>query len=149
MRELDFARFHFYVKTGLYDVIKKAKAHALQTATNIRYRRTMPLFTTYKITTKVRHPARLSRGNPSVADRLLGREDDVPGAAVRQPERRLRPRRRLQQAERDRTELLRGRRRDAGKGSVLQAASVARTGALVELHGEVQREAQEKGRLRG
>lgn len=54
MRELDFARFHFYVKTGLYDVIKKANAHALQTATNIRYRRTMPLFTTYKITTKVR-----------------------------------------------------------------------------------------------
>lgn len=53
MRELDFARFHFYVKTGLYDVIKKANAHALQTATNIRYRRTMPLFTTYKITTKV------------------------------------------------------------------------------------------------
>lgn len=53
VRELDFARFHFYERTGLYDEIKKNKAHVLQTASNIRYRRTIPLFTAYKLTTKV------------------------------------------------------------------------------------------------
>ncbi|XP_023012106.1 protein THEM6 [Leptinotarsa decemlineata] len=53
VRELDFARFHFYDRTGLYQEIKKNKAHVLQTASNVRYRRTIPLFNTYKITTKI------------------------------------------------------------------------------------------------
>ncbi|KAL3266032.1 hypothetical protein HHI36_010219 [Cryptolaemus montrouzieri] len=53
VRELDFARFHFYDRTGLYEEITKAKAHALQTASYIRYRRTIPTFTPYKITTKI------------------------------------------------------------------------------------------------
>lgn len=53
VRELDFARFHFYDRTGIYEEIKKNKGHALQTASNIRYRRTIPWFNTYKITTKV------------------------------------------------------------------------------------------------
>ncbi|KAG5888390.1 hypothetical protein JTB14_035696 [Gonioctena quinquepunctata] len=53
VRELDFARFHFYERTRLYEEIKKNKAHVLQTASNIRYRRTIPLFNTYKITTKI------------------------------------------------------------------------------------------------
>ncbi|KAJ8973110.1 hypothetical protein NQ317_014449 [Molorchus minor] len=53
VRDLDFARFHFYERTGLYDEITKAKAHVLQTASNIRYRRTIPLFNTYKVTTKI------------------------------------------------------------------------------------------------
>lgn len=53
VRELDFARFHFYDRTGLYDLIVKAKGHILQTATNIRYRRTIPLLQPYKLTTKV------------------------------------------------------------------------------------------------
>lgn len=53
VRELDFARFHFYERTGIYDEIKKNKGHVLQTASNIRYRRTIPIFTTYKLTTKV------------------------------------------------------------------------------------------------
>lgn len=53
VRELDFARFHFYERTGLYDEIKKNHAHVLQTASNIRYRRTIPLLNTYKVTTKV------------------------------------------------------------------------------------------------
>ncbi|XP_018572437.1 protein THEM6-like [Anoplophora glabripennis] len=53
VRDLDFARFHFYERTGLYDEITKAKGHVLQTASNIRYRRTIPLFNTYKVTTKI------------------------------------------------------------------------------------------------
>lgn len=54
VRELDFGRFHFYERTGLYDEIKKNKGHVLQTASNIRYRRTIPLLNAYKLTTKVK-----------------------------------------------------------------------------------------------
>ncbi|XP_060531749.1 protein THEM6 [Cylas formicarius] len=53
VRELDFARFHFYDRTGLYNEITQSKGHILQTASNIRYRRTIPLWTVYKITTKI------------------------------------------------------------------------------------------------
>ncbi|XP_066145158.1 protein THEM6 [Euwallacea fornicatus] len=53
IRELDFARFHFYDRTGLYKEIIKANGNVLQTASNIRYRRTIPLLSTYKITTKL------------------------------------------------------------------------------------------------
>ncbi|KAJ8922817.1 hypothetical protein NQ315_007852 [Exocentrus adspersus] len=53
VRDLDFARFHFYERTGLYDEITKAKGHVLQTASNIRYRRTIPLLNAYKVTTKI------------------------------------------------------------------------------------------------
>ncbi|CAG9765554.1 unnamed protein product [Ceutorhynchus assimilis] len=53
VRDLDFARFHFYDKTGIYAEIVKAKGHVLQTASNIRYRRTIPLMRSYKITTKI------------------------------------------------------------------------------------------------
>ncbi|XP_019869851.1 protein THEM6 [Aethina tumida] len=54
-RDLDFARFHFYDRTGIYEEIVKAKGHVLQTASNIRYRRTIPIFQAYKITTKIVH----------------------------------------------------------------------------------------------
>lgn len=53
-RDLDFARFRFYERSGIYDVIMKHKGHALQGASSIRYRRPIPIFTMYKITTKVR-----------------------------------------------------------------------------------------------
>ncbi|CAH0560742.1 unnamed protein product [Brassicogethes aeneus] len=53
VRDLDFARFHFYERTGIYDEIKKSNGHVLQTASNIRYRRTIPIFQPYKITTKI------------------------------------------------------------------------------------------------
>lgn len=54
VRDLDFARFHFYDRSGIYEEIMKRKGHALQGATTVRYRRTIPIFTAYKITTKVR-----------------------------------------------------------------------------------------------
>jgi len=53
VREMDFARFHFYDRTGLYDQILEGKGNALQGACNIRYRRTIPIFTPYKVTTQV------------------------------------------------------------------------------------------------
>lgn len=53
VREMDFARFHYYDKTGIYETITKMKGNALQGACNIRYRRTIPIFSFYKVTTKV------------------------------------------------------------------------------------------------
>lgn len=53
IRELDFARFHFYDRTGIYENIMAAKGHALQGASSIRYRRTIPIFTAYKVETRV------------------------------------------------------------------------------------------------
>ncbi|KAK5643137.1 hypothetical protein RI129_006982 [Pyrocoelia pectoralis] len=53
VRELDFARFHFYDRTGIYKAIIGKKGNILQSACIIRYRRTIPLFTMYKITTKI------------------------------------------------------------------------------------------------
>ncbi|XP_044745581.1 protein THEM6-like [Coccinella septempunctata] len=52
-RELDFARFHFFDRTGLHDEVSSAKAILLQAASNIRYRRMISTFTPYKITTQI------------------------------------------------------------------------------------------------
>lgn len=54
VRELDFARFHFYALTGLYEEIKKSKGGAVQGASSVRYRRTIPIFSAYRIETKVK-----------------------------------------------------------------------------------------------
>lgn len=51
LRELDFARFHFYGLTGIYGEIKKAGGGAVQGASSVRYRRSIPIFNPYKITT--------------------------------------------------------------------------------------------------
>lgn len=53
IRELDFARFHFYDRSGLYREVIKMKGNALQGASSIRYRRTIPIFSFYKVDTKV------------------------------------------------------------------------------------------------
>ncbi|EFN73471.1 Uncharacterized protein C8orf55-like protein [Camponotus floridanus] len=53
LRELDFARFHFYDRSGIYAAIQKRKGGAVQGACTIRYRRAIPIFTLYKITTKL------------------------------------------------------------------------------------------------
>ncbi|XP_072940497.1 protein THEM6-like [Epargyreus clarus] len=53
VRDLDFARFHFYDRTGIYERIKAVNGHALQGASSIRYRRTIPMFSAYKIETKL------------------------------------------------------------------------------------------------
>jgi len=53
VRELDFARFHYYALTGLYEEIKKSKGGAVQGASSVRYRRTIPIFTSYRVETKL------------------------------------------------------------------------------------------------
>ncbi|XP_045765174.1 protein THEM6-like isoform X2 [Maniola jurtina] len=53
VREADFARIHFYVRTRLFNYIKAVGGHVLQGATNIRYRRIIPIFTAYKIETRL------------------------------------------------------------------------------------------------
>ncbi|XP_012232083.1 protein THEM6 [Linepithema humile] len=53
LRELDFARFHFYDKLGIYAAIAKRKGGGVQGASTIRYRRAIPIFTLYKVTTKL------------------------------------------------------------------------------------------------
>jgi acyl-CoA thioesterase FadM len=53
LRELDFARFHYYGLTGIYNEIKKAGGGAVQGASSVRYRRTIPIFNPYKVTTEL------------------------------------------------------------------------------------------------
>lgn len=53
LRELDFARFHYYGLTGLYESVKKHGGGAVQGASSVRYRRTIPIFNLYKITTEL------------------------------------------------------------------------------------------------
>ncbi|XP_017775876.1 PREDICTED: protein THEM6-like [Nicrophorus vespilloides] len=53
VRAADFGRFHFLDRTGLLKVITKAKAHIMQGACNVRFRRPIPLTSTYKLTTKI------------------------------------------------------------------------------------------------
>ncbi|XP_070162918.1 protein THEM6 [Polyergus mexicanus] len=53
LRELDFARFHFYDRLGIYAEVTKRRGGAVQGASTIRYRRAVPMFMPYKITTKL------------------------------------------------------------------------------------------------
>lgn len=53
LRELDFARFHYYGVTGIYEAIKKHGGGAVQGASSVRYRRTIPIFNPYKIITEL------------------------------------------------------------------------------------------------
>ncbi|XP_025835757.1 protein THEM6-like isoform X2 [Agrilus planipennis] len=53
VRELDFARFHFYDRTGLYKKIVDGKGTVVQSACSIRYRRPISIFTPFTVTTKI------------------------------------------------------------------------------------------------
>ncbi|XP_014204447.1 protein THEM6-like [Copidosoma floridanum] len=53
VRELDFARSFFYDRCGIFREIKKNGGKLVQGATAIRYRRPMPVFALYKITTEL------------------------------------------------------------------------------------------------
>lgn len=53
LRELDFARFHFYGLTGLYEAVRKRKGGAVQGASSVRYRKTIPIFNLYKVETRL------------------------------------------------------------------------------------------------
>ncbi|XP_011493980.1 PREDICTED: protein THEM6 [Ceratosolen solmsi marchali] len=53
VRELDFARFSYYDRSGIYSVISKKGGGAVQGATFSRYRRAIPIFSMYKVTTQL------------------------------------------------------------------------------------------------
>ncbi|XP_012263150.1 protein THEM6-like isoform X2 [Athalia rosae] len=53
IRELDFARLDYYHRTGLYDAVISKGATVLQAATTARYRRTMPIFTFFRVATRL------------------------------------------------------------------------------------------------
>ena len=53
MRELDFARFHYYARSGIYGKIKAMGGGAVQGATSVRYRKIISIFTPYRIETQV------------------------------------------------------------------------------------------------
>ncbi|ALC49109.1 CG4666 [Drosophila busckii] len=53
LRELDFARFHFYALTNLYELVRQRGGGAVQGASSVRYRRTIPIFHPYKIQTRL------------------------------------------------------------------------------------------------
>ncbi|XP_015524989.1 protein THEM6 [Neodiprion pinetum] len=53
VRELDFARFHYYDRSGVYGAIHAKGGSAVQSAASVRYRRALPIFTPYKVTTKL------------------------------------------------------------------------------------------------
>lgn len=53
VRELDFARFHYYAVTGLYEAVRRCGGGAVQGASSVRYRRTIPIFSAYRITTRL------------------------------------------------------------------------------------------------
>ncbi|XP_043484282.1 protein THEM6-like [Leptopilina heterotoma] len=53
LRELDFARFHYYDRSGLFSAISAKGGGMVQGACSSRYRRPLPIFTPYKITTQL------------------------------------------------------------------------------------------------
>ncbi|XP_022901735.1 protein THEM6-like [Onthophagus taurus] len=53
LREMDFARILFYSRIGVTRIVRNVGGDVLQTACNVRYRRPIPLFTSFKITTKI------------------------------------------------------------------------------------------------
>ncbi|XP_043667879.1 protein THEM6-like [Vespula pensylvanica] len=53
LREIDFSRFHYFIRTKMYSSLKKMGVKAVLGASCTRYRRSIPFFMMYKITTKL------------------------------------------------------------------------------------------------
>jgi acyl-CoA thioesterase FadM len=52
-RELDLARIDFYLRSRLYDEVVRNKGQIVLANANIRFRKFIPLFSRFKISTKV------------------------------------------------------------------------------------------------
>ncbi|XP_066992072.2 protein THEM6 [Anabrus simplex] len=52
-REMDFARFSFYDRNGLYAEIRRRKGGVMLGASTIRFRRSIPIFSLYRVDTKM------------------------------------------------------------------------------------------------
>ncbi|KAF7405848.1 hypothetical protein HZH68_005217 [Vespula germanica] len=53
LREIDFSRFHYFIRTKVYSSLKKMGVKSVLGASCTRYRRSIPFFMMYKITTKL------------------------------------------------------------------------------------------------
>jgi acyl-CoA thioesterase FadM len=53
LREVDLARIDFYIRTGLYDVVRSLNGHIWLGACNIRFRKFIRIFSRFKLQTKV------------------------------------------------------------------------------------------------
>lgn len=53
IRELDFATFHYYLLTGVYDKIRCHGGSAFKSASKIRYRKLIPIFTRFRVETEL------------------------------------------------------------------------------------------------
>ncbi|XP_015184637.1 PREDICTED: protein THEM6-like [Polistes dominula] len=53
LREIDFSRFHYLMQTELFSAMRKMGATAVLGGSNARYRRPIPFFMMYKVTTKL------------------------------------------------------------------------------------------------
>lgn len=53
LRELDLARIDFYLRTGLYDEVRRNKGQIVLFNANVRFRKFIPIFGKFKISTKV------------------------------------------------------------------------------------------------
>ncbi|XP_012263168.2 protein THEM6-like [Athalia rosae] len=53
VRELDFARFHYYDRSGIFGAISSKGGSVVQSASSVRYRKALGIFTPYKVTTKL------------------------------------------------------------------------------------------------
>lgn len=53
LRELDMARFHFFISNNIFQEVTKRKGFGLLAASSIRYRRPIPVFSSYRIDTKI------------------------------------------------------------------------------------------------
>lgn len=53
LREVDLARIDFYIRSRLYEVVRSQKGQILLGAANVRFRRYIGLFQTFKLSTKI------------------------------------------------------------------------------------------------
>lgn len=53
IREADFGRFHFFARTRMLTEIRNTNGHILQGALSMRYRKPIPIFSSYVLKTKV------------------------------------------------------------------------------------------------
>lgn len=52
-REVDLARIDFYIRSGLYDVVRSQKGQILLGAASVRFRKFIGIFARFKLTTKI------------------------------------------------------------------------------------------------
>lgn len=74
LREIDLARIDFSMRTGLYDEMRKNKGMTVLLNANVRFRRFIPVFSRFKITTKIVY---WTEGSVFLEHRFIGAKEIV------------------------------------------------------------------------